>query len=97
MFKLIKRTLAAAGVVLAAIAPAVAYARPDFIRPVPSVTSGQAQRAIVPSGRTAASSPADFQWDDAGIGAAATAILVGAGAAASGVGRRRRTHRTAIS
>jgi hypothetical protein len=97
MFKLTKRTLAAAGVALAAIAPAAASARVDFNPPLPSVTSGQAQSAIVPSGRATASSPEGFQWDDAGIGAAATAVLVGAGAAASGAGRRRRTHRTAIS
>jgi hypothetical protein len=97
MFKLTKHTLAAAGAVLAAIAPAAAYARVDLNPPVASVKSSQAPSAIVPSGRAAASSPAGFQWDDAGIGAAATAILVGAGAAASGVGRRRGTHRTAIS
>ena len=36
--------------------------------------------------------PAGFQWDDAGIGAAGTVLLLGAGAMTAGLARRRRTH-----
>ena len=120
MFKLTKRILAAATVVLAAIAPSVASAAVD-LNSAPSFTSGppissqqhrldqlqgKVQHLFASEGGwpTAASSfqPAGhsaqegFQWADAGIGAAGTAMLLGAGVAASGAARRRRTHRAAI-
>jgi hypothetical protein len=46
--------------------------------------------APAPSGPS--TQPAGFQWDDAGVGAAGTVLLLGAGAMTAGVARRRRTH-----
>ncbi len=43
-----------------------------------------------------ASAPSGFRWGDAGIGAGATVVLLGAGAVASTAARRRRGHRTVI-
>lgn len=43
-----------------------------------------------------ATSHEDFQWGDAGIGAAGVLVLLGAAAAGAGVTRRRRVRRTAI-
>ncbi|HTP19520.1 MAG TPA: hypothetical protein VMJ65_07945 [Solirubrobacteraceae bacterium] len=40
---------------------------------------------------------AGFQWGDAGIGGAGGIVLVGAGAGAAAVIRRRRTHRIATA
>jgi hypothetical protein len=37
-----------------------------------------------------------FQWDDAGVGAAGAALLLGAGTALAGGARRRRTQRPAV-
>jgi hypothetical protein len=46
-----------------------------------------------PSAASVATSSGGFRWDDAGIGAAGTIVLLGAGAGAASVMRRRRTHR----
>jgi hypothetical protein len=47
--------------------------------------------APAPAPRAAPAQADGFQWDDAGIGAAGTVILLGAGALTAGVARRRRT------
>ena len=92
MFKAIKRILTAATVVLAATGPSVAYARFNIDPPRPSVSTGQARSAIVPSvARTAAASSHGFEWDDAGIGAAGVLALLSVGSGAV-VARRRRMH-----
>ncbi len=39
---------------------------------------------------------AGFQWDDAGIGAAGTVLLLGAGAMAAGLARRRRANHAVV-
>jgi hypothetical protein len=97
MFKLIKRFLTAATVVLAASAPSVAYARILLDPPGPPATASQVQGATVPSiQRTAASAPQGFHWDDAGIGAAGVLVLVSVGSAAI-IARRRRTHQPLTS
>jgi hypothetical protein len=41
--------------------------------------------------------PAGFQWDDAGIGAAGTVLLLGAGAMTAGLARRKRAGHHAVS
>jgi hypothetical protein len=47
--------------------------------------------APAPPPSAAPAQAAGFQWDDAGIGAAGTVVLLGAGALSAGVARRRRT------
>jgi hypothetical protein len=89
MHHLIKRSLAGGLVIAAAGFPAVAQARLSVDPPAgsgPPITS----TASVPVTPSAGSS---FQWGDAGIGAAGTILLLGAGAGAAGAVRRRRTHR----
>lgn len=87
------------GVVIAAasFAPA-AQARPILEDPpAAAASSAPAQPAQGPSVRqTEASSQSGFRWDDAGLGAAGTAGLLGAGVLASGAARRRRTQRTVV-
>ena len=58
-----------------------------------SLPPAAAALAAQPAG---ASAPSGFRWGDAGIGAGATVVLLGAGAAASTAARRRRGHRTVI-
>jgi hypothetical protein len=97
MFKLTKRIVIVATVLLAASAPSVAFARlappdPSVSAPAHAVNGPQVQNATPPSaGNASASSPRGFQWDDAGIGAAGAVALL---CVASGVivARRRRTH-----
>jgi hypothetical protein len=97
MFRLIIRILTTATVVVAAGVPAVASARFEFNPPRPAVSSGHAQRPVVPSvQRPAASSTQGFHWDDAGIGAVGVLVLVGLGSGAV-VARRRRTQQALTS
>jgi hypothetical protein len=82
------------GVVVAAISfPAAAQAMRPLADP-PSTPSSSLVALAVPS--TSSSAQSGFQWEDAGIGAAGAVVLLGAGASASGVARRRRGHRTVI-
>jgi len=90
MFKSIKRLLVAVTAILALSAPSVAlaYIRVDSGG---SLTSGNASRASVASAVQPAgpSAQAGFQWGDAGIGGAGVLALVGLGAGATVVVRRR--------
>ena len=58
--------------------------------PAPAAAAHRAPAVVTPP------ASADFRWDDAGIGAAATVALLGAGTAATVGLRRRHTHRHAI-
>jgi hypothetical protein len=94
MFKLTKRILTVATVVLAVSVPSVAYARPMFDPPgaTPAVNSQTVQNApLRTAGNGSASSPQGFQWDDAGIGAAGILALLSVGSVVI-IARRRRTH-----
>ena len=91
---LIKRSLAGGLVIAAAGFPAVSQARyvedpAGSIAPSQLVTRSSAAHA-------GATSHSPFQWGDAGIGAAGTIVLLGAGAGAAGAVRRRGAHRAAI-
>lgn len=79
--------------VAAASLPAAAQASPLANTPgsSPVVTA-----LSVPSDRTPAHAGAGFQWDDAGIGAAGAAVLLGTGLALTGGTRRRRIHRPIV-
>lgn len=109
MFKhtLIMRSLVAGLAVGAASFPAAAQARyaddpplgPHLAVPVsgpalPS-TSGPAfgPGPTQPAALTSTSAQSGFQWGDAGIGAAGTVVLLGAGAGAASGLRRRRVQR----
>ncbi len=88
------RRCATGGVVAAAISfPAGAQAMRPLADPPSTPNSGLVGLAV-PS--TSTSGQPGFQWDDAAIGAAGAVMLLGAGASASGLARRRRGHRTAI-
>jgi hypothetical protein len=91
MFNVTKHNLAAGLVIAAASLPSAAQARLDLDPP----TAVSASAAAQPAGGSSiqqpgASAQSGFQWGDAGIGAAGAVVLLGAGAAASGVARRRR-------
>jgi hypothetical protein len=104
MFTVSKRTLAAAAVTTAAIAPASAHARLNLNPPVPNAvataastvstesTAPTAGTAAPSAGRSEAASAPGFRWDDAGIGAAGIVVLLGAGARSAAVIARRRGH-----
>ncbi|HEX7298663.1 MAG TPA: hypothetical protein VF257_06630 [Solirubrobacteraceae bacterium] len=86
MFKhhAIRRALTGGLVIAAAAFPSAAQARPALD---PPATVGATHAAPARSG---------FQWDDAGLGAAAAVLALGGGGVlATGV-RRRRTHRTVV-
>jgi hypothetical protein len=53
--------------------------------------------APAPAPSTPSAQPAGFQWDDAGIGAAGTVVLLGAGAMTAGLARRRRAGHHAVA
>ncbi len=100
MFKhhLIKRTLAAAVVIATAGFPSAAQAM--FMNDSGG-SSGPIPAAPPAASRVARSQPvvssgSSFQWDDAGIGAAGTIVLIAAGAGTVGVMRRRRPHRPVV-
>jgi hypothetical protein len=91
MLTLIKRLLAAAIVIAAVAAPSAAYAQVNEIPiagsevPVAPPYIGGAPAAEQP----AAPSSSSFQWGDAGIGAGSLLVLIGVGAGAAVVYRRR--------
>ncbi len=91
---LIRRTLATGIVTTVAVFPAAAQARfdlnpsPGTPAPVQTVSSPAAPQPTL-------GDQSGFDWGDAGIGAAGTVVLLGAGAAGTVLVRRRRTQRTA--
>ena len=91
----ISRSVLAAAAVSMAVLPAGAQARPLF-DPAPVHTAPPARVATVVQ-QPEASGPANFQWDDAGIGAAGAIVLLGVGAGAATTIRRRRTRRVATA
>jgi len=94
MFKrnLVARGLVGCLVVAAASAPAAAFANDG-----PDVQGNPGVRAaVVTAAAPSAGAPSGFAWSDAGIGAGATVVLLGAGAAVSGSARRRRVHQPVI-
>jgi hypothetical protein len=94
---LIKRLLTGGLVIAAAGFPSAAQARLNLDPPPGAVASSTAPVVSRPSvHRSEPSAQSGFQWGDAGIGAAGTVALLGAGVAASGVARRRRAHGTVI-
>jgi hypothetical protein len=92
MLTFIKRLLAAAIVIAAVAAPAAAYAQVNERQidgsgvPVAPPYIGGAPAAEQPA---TAPSSSSFQWDDAGIGAGSLLVLIGVGAGAAVVYRRR--------
>ncbi len=99
MFKqgVTKRCLAGGLLVAAASFPAAAQARFDLNPSPPPAASAPLPAASRPSVHQGGpSTEAGFQWGDAGLGAAGTVVLLGTGATAVGIARRRRVHRTAI-
>jgi hypothetical protein len=93
---LIRRWLTGGVVIAAASFPSAAQAMLPLADP-PAATSGQVASAIgLPVPHAGSRAQSGFEWGDAGIGAAGTIVLLGAGAVASGVGRRRRAHRTIV-
>lgn len=97
----LKRTLTIGLALGAAACPAAASAR-AIVPGDPGAQGITAPPAHVhaSSGRHQVSGTApsdDFRWDDAGIGAAATIALLGAGGVATIGLRRRQTHRHALS
>ena len=91
MFKhsLIKRSLVAGLVTGAASFPSVAQAR--YLEDPPLAPVASSPTSVQQTGSSAQSG---FRWGDAGIGAAGTIVLLGAGAGAAGAMRRRRVHGT---
>jgi len=83
---LTKRALTAA-VIVAAVVPSAAGARPLYDPP------GSSYTVAVPAVQTAAPPVAQagqgFRWDDAGLGAAGMLVLVGVGSGAAVAVRRR--------
>ncbi len=87
--RMIRHWLAGGLIVATASLPSASQARfipGDPVSP-PVSASGL---SVQPSGTSVQSG---FQWGDAGVGAAGTIVLLGAGAAASGVVHRRRARR----
>jgi hypothetical protein len=87
--RIIRRWLAGALVVAAAATPSVAQASLADVAP-----SGASPSAHVGGGSSAVHAGSGFKWGDAGIGAAVTIAVLGAGASASAASRRRQTRRT---
>jgi hypothetical protein len=95
--KLIRRQVVGGLVIAAASFPAAAQARFALSEPAGIDPSAPAQVVGASAVHTAgAGAQSEFQWDDAGVGAAATVALLSAGAAASRVARRRRAHRVVV-
>jgi hypothetical protein len=90
MFKLIKRSLAAATAVFLISAPATAFARFN-LDPSPASVDSVVQ-APLPQPTATMSAAQGFQWDDAGVGAAGVLVLVGLGSGAVLARRRRPRH-----
>jgi hypothetical protein len=101
---LIKRSLASGLVAVGAavsvgVGPASATAfdvnANGSLVPAPTVSAQPISTASQP---TSVTSPGNggFDWGDAGIGAAGSALLLGAGLLGAGVTRRRRVQRTVV-
>src|SRR5690348_5720199 len=96
VFRISKRTIAAAAAIAAASAPSAAYARFE-LEPVGATGAVPTTAPSAPSQRVPAA-PAQpsvdasdgFRWDDAGVGASAMLGVLGATAATSVMVRRRR-------
>lgn len=91
MFKASKRTLIAGLAVAAAAAPSTASARFILADPASGPATSQSSSAGTHAAQPAPSSGSEFDWADAGIGAAAAVGLMGAGTIALS-GRKRRGH-----
>lgn len=87
---LIRRALPALAVTLATF-PAAASARVASDAPLTVAAAQQGQVPGGAAGRLQAAAPDGFRWEDAGLGAGAVLVLLGAGSTAAHVGRRRRT------
>ena len=85
-----RRWLAGALMVTAAATPSVAQASLADVAP-----SGASPSPQVALGLSASRAGSGFEWGDAGIGAAATLAVLGAGVTAAAGSRRRQTRRTA--
>ena len=98
MLTLIKRALATAIVMAAVALPTAAYAQvnenPVSSAPVP--VEPPYTSATPDADQPAATSSSGFAWGDAGIGAAGLLVLIGVGAGAAVVVRRR-AHRPLAS
>jgi hypothetical protein len=91
----ITRRALTTGLIVAAVAPSAAAARPLYDSPGSSYSVG------LPAVQTAVAQPVaqseqGFAWDDAGLGAAGMLVLVGIGSGAA-VAVRRRTSRAIVS
>ena len=93
--RVVMRVLASVVLIAAFGGPAAAHAVVMRL-PSPGGPATRNEAALIRP--VAVSRPAAFHWGDAGIGAAITLVLVGAGLAGAGLMRgRRRGHRTALS
>jgi hypothetical protein len=101
---LIKRSLASGLVAVGAavsVGVGAASARPYDVNangslvPAPTVSAQTISTASQPASVTSPGS-GGFDWADAGIGAAGSALLMGAGLLSVGATRRRRVHRTVV-
>jgi len=92
MCKPIKRLVMISTVLVAAILPAAASARPILPDTAPFTASAFTVPAPTPPpAHAAAASAAGFHWDDAGLGAAGMLVLMGVGSGAAFAVRRRST------
>ena len=94
MFKhtLLKHSLAAGLAIGAASFPTAAQAR--YIEDPPSLPVASQPVVSTPAvSKPISRAQSAFHWADAGIGAAGTVLLLGAGAGATSAMRRRRVHR----
>jgi hypothetical protein len=89
----ITSVLASLAVMAAVGFPSAAQARLD-LNPTPPTVAGSPAPSGAAIQLSAAGAQSGFRWGDAGIGAAGTVVLLGAGVAGVAVVRRRRTHRT---
>jgi hypothetical protein len=79
-----------------AAAPSGATAHP-LVRPNPDEQVAPSSTSITPTIVRVSSPDGGFDWGDAGIGAAGSTVLLGAGLLGAGMTRRRRTQRPAVS
>lgn len=93
---LIRRSLAGGLVIFAASIPPAAQAK-FALEPVSAVSGSAPVAPVSPPARTPAAGQPGFQWGDAGIGAAGTVAVLGAGAIAFAAPRRRRAQHGIVS
>ena len=79
-----------------AVAPSGATANP-VVRPNPDEQVPPGSTSVPPAIVRVRSPNGGFDWGDAGIGAAGSAVLLGASLLGAGMTRRRRTQRPAVS